>query len=58
MVHSFTILKAENENLRIANKATNERKKRQKKRIQQQGSLTIQDGQDLINQLAVQAQIS
>ena len=29
-----------------------------KKRIQQRGTLTIQDGQDLINKLAIEAQIS
>jgi hypothetical protein len=58
MVHSLTLLKAENESLRKANEVVTRRKRRQKKRIQNRGSLTIQEGQDFINQTAVKQQIS
>ena len=57
MVHSLTILKAENESLRNANKLATQRRQRRKRRIQQQGTLSIQNRQDLIDQSAVEGQI-
>jgi len=58
MVHSLTILKAENESLRKANELATKRRQRKKKQIQQRGSLTIDKGQDLVNQLDITAQIA
>jgi DDE superfamily endonuclease len=57
MAHRLTILEAENLALRKANKLATKRKQRKKKRIQRQGSLTVQDGLDLIDQSAVDVQI-
>ena len=53
----YEILKAEVTALRKANEALSRRKRRQKKRIQRGGTLTIAEGVDLINQANVDAQI-
>ena len=48
MVHSGVLVQAEIANLRKANEAATRRRKRQKKRIQQQGSLTKAEGLEII----------
>jgi hypothetical protein len=58
MAHSAVLLQAEAANLQRANEAATRRKKRQKKRIQQRGTLTVEEGQDLIDGAAVNQQIS
>ncbi|EKG09389.1 Zinc finger CCHC-type protein [Macrophomina phaseolina MS6] len=58
MAHSAVLLQAEAANLQRANEAATRRKKRQKKRIQKRGTLTIQAGQDLVDKNAVNQQIS
>ena len=58
MAHRLVILEAENAALRQANKLATQRKQRKRKRIQHQGSLTLQDGLDLIDGLAANTQIS
>ena len=58
MAHRLAILEAENADLRKANELATQRKQRKKKRIQQRGSLAIQDGLNLIDQSAVNTQIS
>src|SRR5258706_15002007 len=57
MVHSAVLLKAEVKALQEANQAKERRKRKQKKRIAQGGSLTVQEGEGLIENVAVQAQI-
>lgn len=57
MMHSAVLLKSEVRALQKANEAANRRRKRQKKLIRREGTLTIQQGQDLIDQSAVNAQI-
>lgn len=56
--HRLTILEVEVSALRTANILATKRKQRKKKRLQQQGSLTVQDGLDLITQGDIDAQIS
>jgi DDE superfamily endonuclease len=58
MAHRLAILEAENTALRKATKLATQRKQRKKKRIQHQGSLTVQDGLGLVDQLAASTQIS
>jgi hypothetical protein len=57
MVHSAVLLKAEVKILQEANQAKERRKRKQKKRIAQGGSLTVQEGEQLIENGAIQAQI-
>ena len=57
MVHTAILLKAEVKALQEANQAKERRKRKQKKRIAQGGTLTIQEGEDLIENTAIQAQI-
>ncbi len=57
MVHSAVLLKAEVKALQDANQAKERRKRKQKKRIAQGGSLTIQGGEELIEDIAIQVQI-
>lgn len=49
MAHENALLRAEVAHLQKANEAATGRKKRQKKRIQKLGTLTIQAGQDLVD---------
>lgn len=56
MACSTILIQAELTNLRNANEAAMGRKKRQKRRIKQRGTLTVQAGQDLINEAAVNQQ--
>jgi hypothetical protein len=57
MMHSSVLVQAEIANLRKANEAATQRRKRQKKRIQQRGSLTKAEGSDIIAQNNVDEQI-
>jgi len=57
MVHSGVLIQSEIANLRKANEAATQRKKRQKKRIQQRGSLTKAEGSEIIAQNNVDEQI-
>ena len=57
IVHSAVLLKAEVKALQEANQAKERRKRKQKKRIVHTGSLTIQEGEELIENIAIQAQI-
>jgi hypothetical protein len=58
MAHQNVLLRAEVKSLRKANELAIKRKQHSKKRVQKRGSLTVQDGMDLINQTAVDTQIS
>jgi len=58
IAHQLAILEAENTALRTATELATKRRQRKKKRLQYHGSLTIQDGLDLINQTALEEQIS
>jgi hypothetical protein len=57
MAHSAVLLKAEVKALQEANGAKKRRAKKQKKRIQLNGSLTIEEGENLVQNLAIEAQI-
>ena len=57
MVHSAVLLKAEVKILQEANGAKERRKRKQKKHIAQGGSLTVQEGEQLIENGVIQAQI-
>jgi len=57
MAHSATLLKAETTALRQANEAISQRRKRKRRLIQEGGSLTIQAGQDLLDETAVNTQL-
>ena len=57
MMHSSVLVQAEIANLRKANEAATRRRKRQKKRIQQRGSLTKAEGSEIIAQNNVDEQI-
>ena len=57
IVHSAVLLKAEVKILQEANQAKERRKRKQRKRIVQGGSLTVQEGEQLIENGAIQAQI-
>ena len=58
MAHRLAILETENTTLRQANKLATQQKQRKKKRIQHRGSLTVQNGLDLVDGLAANTQIS
>jgi hypothetical protein len=58
IAHSATLIRAHTVAIEKANEALSRRKRRSKKRIQQRGSLSIQDGQFLIDQSALNYQIS
>jgi hypothetical protein len=57
MAHRLAILEAENAALRTANELATKRRQRKRKRIKYSGSLTVQEGLDLIDQTAVNTQI-
>jgi len=57
MAYQLTLLKSENAALRKANEAASQRRKRQKKRIQKRGTLTIEEGSEMIAQNDVDQQI-
>jgi signal recognition particle GTPase len=50
MMHTTTLLKAEVTKLQEANKVITKRQKKRRKRIQQGGVLTVQEGQNIIQQ--------
>ena len=52
-MHTAVLLQAQVANLQKANEASSRRKKRQKKRIQKQGVLTIAEGSEIIDQNGV-----
>ena len=56
-MHTAVLLQAQVANLQKANEASSRRKKRQKKRIQKQGVLTIAEGSEIIDQNGVDQQI-
>jgi hypothetical protein len=58
MSHRLSILEAENAELGKANELATKRKERKRKRLQQKEPLTVQEALDLINQSAVDDQIS
>jgi hypothetical protein len=58
MMHTDTLLKAELTKLQEANKVITKHQKKHRKRIQQGGVLAIQEGQDIIEQAAIEKQIS
>jgi hypothetical protein len=56
-MHSAVLLKAEVQALQKANQVVSRRHRRKKRRIQQGGILTIQEGQVILTQTAVEEQI-
>ena len=48
MIHSAVLLKAEVKALQEANRVKKQRERKRKKRIVQGGSLTIQEGEDIV----------
>jgi hypothetical protein len=57
MMHSAVLLKAEVKALQDANEIKQRRERKQKRRIMQGGSLTVQEGQDILHGAAIDAQI-
>ena len=57
MMHSVALLKDRVETLKRANQALSKRRRAKRTRIHQGGSLTIQDGQDLMDQKSVDGQV-
>jgi hypothetical protein len=57
MMHSVALLKDRVETLERANQALSKRRRAKRTRIHQGGSLTVQDGQDLLDQKSVDGQV-
>jgi hypothetical protein len=57
MAYSAALLKAEVKALQEANQAKNRRARKRKKRIQHSGSLTIEEGENIVQNAAIEAQI-
>jgi len=57
MAHSAALLKAEVKALQEANQAKKRRARKQKRRIQHSGSLTIEEGENIVQNAAIEAQI-
>jgi hypothetical protein len=57
-MHSATLLKSQVDSLRKANEAATQRKKRKRKRIQNRGTLTKDQGSQLIDQANIDAQLT
>ncbi|KAI1440789.1 hypothetical protein F5Y02DRAFT_401636 [Annulohypoxylon stygium] len=55
-MHQMVLLQAEVQDLREANQALSKRRKAKKRRVRQGGSLTLQEGQDLLAQKDVAKQ--
>jgi hypothetical protein len=57
VMHTAVLLKAEVKELQVANAMKKQRQRKRKKRIQEAGVLTVQEGQDIIQNAAVEEQI-
>lgn len=57
MAYSAVLLKEQVKVLQAANKASVQRKRKQKKRIAYGGSLTVQEGEEIFEDTAIQVQI-
>jgi len=57
MMHSAVLLKAEVKALHAANEQKKRRERKRKRRIMQGGSLSIQDGEDILQSAEVDAQV-
>jgi hypothetical protein len=56
-MHKTALLEAENQELRRANEILSWRRRAKRTRLQKRGSMTIQEGQDLIDQIDVDTQV-
>jgi hypothetical protein len=56
-MHETALLRAENRELRQANEILSRRRRAKRTRLQNRGSMTIQEGQDLIDQMDVDTQV-
>ncbi|KAJ4018269.1 hypothetical protein NW758_15332 [Fusarium oxysporum] len=56
-MHETALLRAENRELRQANEILSRRRRAKRTRLQNRGSMTIQEGQDLIDQMDVDMQV-
>ena len=57
VMHKVALLAAENRELRQANEILSRRRRAKRTRLQNRGSMTIQEGQDLIDQMDVDIQV-
>jgi hypothetical protein len=57
MMHSTILLKAEVKALQVANEQKKRRERKRKRRIMQGGSLSIREGEDILQSAEVDAQI-
>jgi hypothetical protein len=57
MMHSAVLLKAEVKALQVANEQKKRRERKRKRHIMQGGSLSIRDGEDILQSAEVDAQI-
>ncbi|KAM5529819.1 hypothetical protein BFJ63_vAg17750 [Fusarium oxysporum f. sp. narcissi] len=57
VMHKVALLVAENRDLRQANEILSQRRREKRTRLQNRGSMTIQEGQDLIDQMDVDTQV-
>ena len=57
IMHSVALLKDRVETLERANQALSKRRRAKRTRIHQGGSLTVQDGQDLLDQKSINRQV-
>jgi hypothetical protein len=57
MMHSAVLLKAEVKALQMANEQKKRRERKRKRRIMQGGSLSIQEGEDIVQSAKVEAQV-
>jgi DDE superfamily endonuclease len=57
IAHSATLLKAEIKALQEANEAKKKRARKQKRRIQHNGSLTVEEGENIVQNAEIEAQI-
>jgi hypothetical protein len=57
MMHSATLLKAEVKALQEANQVKKRRERKRKRRIMQGGSLTVREGEEIVQSAAINAQI-
>ncbi|KFZ23592.1 hypothetical protein V502_01928, partial [Pseudogymnoascus sp. VKM F-4520 (FW-2644)] len=57
MMHSVVLLKAEVKALQAANEQKNRRERKRKTRIMQGGSLSVREGEDILQSAEVDAQV-
>ncbi|RKK31124.1 hypothetical protein BFJ66_g15995 [Fusarium oxysporum f. sp. cepae] len=57
VMHKVALLAAENRDLRQANEILSRRRRAKRTRLQNRGSMTIQEGQDLIDQMDIDIQV-